>query len=293
MRDSGKFYHHSGAVGALFVPRGIVLDGTAIVLLGIAYAYVIRYCPFIYLNVIALCGFAGGVGWAISDAVRNGKCRNRVIHVLAGMAAILLALYTTWVAWLLIFSGHQYLILDPRHIWRLLPPIAARGVWSIGSSGTPVTGILLYIARAAEAVGLAVVTVFFARLTAPGAFCERCGKWGRRLRDSDRLAFASGTDRKAFVKSLAMGDMEAVLGLKPCAQDCLDWLTVEIDSCPSCKDLLLLSVSRHVMTPNRAGEPQIKSTVVMRNRLIDLPTCTRLVEEWSTATGEATAATAG
>src|SRR5215475_2687035 len=90
------FYVHSGKFGvhgplmALFA--GAVLGYP----LGIAYSYLIKWIPFIYLNFLITLGYGFGFGFVTLYCMKSGKVRNVLVAMLTGLAVGGLAWYFSW-----------------------------------------------------------------------------------------------------------------------------------------------------------------------------------------------------
>lgn len=278
MRRDGRFYRHAGGFDPSQLPLAVLAGATAILVMGVVYGYVIRYSPLIYLNILALLGFGYGVGWTVGNAVRKGKCRNRTLRDFLWLVAVVSALYVSWVTWVFAITGHQHLILDPRSLWHALVFIGKKGVWSIGSSGIPVSGILLYLVWVAEAIILAVMAWTTSMDQDPGPFCEACGQWVAPMARLPRLGFTHATDRNSGLKAMGAGEIDPLFSLGPCADDCKIWLSVLLEACPSREHLIVLTVTQTVQTTNGKGEVANKVTSIMRNRLVDPETCARIIE---------------
>ena len=90
------FYSHSGKFGIhgpmLAIAAGVIVAYP----LGFAYAYLIKWIPFIYLNFLITAGYGFLFGFMTSLLMKFGKVRNGVIALLCGIVVGLLGLYGSW-----------------------------------------------------------------------------------------------------------------------------------------------------------------------------------------------------
>src|SRR3954467_6321705 len=90
------FYSHSGKFGIhgplLAIVTGLVLGYP----LGIAYAYLIKFIPFIYLNFLVTAGYAFAFGLLTAMLMKFGKVRSGPVALLTGLMVGFIAWYANW-----------------------------------------------------------------------------------------------------------------------------------------------------------------------------------------------------
>ena len=176
---TAKFYRHSGKAPVL----GLILMGiagfVAVPILGLIYGYLLRYIPFIYINILIVVGYAYAVSFVISKVAKYGRVRNMLLIGLAGFFFGLLADYIGWVSWIAAMSGDpSYLIafFFPLDVFTIITEIAKEGAWSL--SGTTPTGAFLYFVWFVEAcIVIGGSTYLSIKALAETPYCEDSDIW--------------------------------------------------------------------------------------------------------------------
>jgi len=90
------FYSHSGKFGVHGPVFALAAGGIAAWPLGLAYAYLIKWIPFIYLNFLITAGYGFAFGMLASMLLKAGKVRNGSIALLCGIGVGVFAWYGSW-----------------------------------------------------------------------------------------------------------------------------------------------------------------------------------------------------
>jgi len=248
--DTLETYRHSGK----FNPSGPVLAlGAAVVLavpLGLAYAYLIRWVPFIYLNMLATCAYGGVFGWMTMRLLKAGHVRNAAFAALVGAGAGLLALYGEW-------SGHLHALLEdgpwvfaPDEILRGMQVLYAEGSWGMKHGGN-VTGIplaLVWVAEAGLIVGFATMLPYGFVVGTP--YCEKSRCW---LDEEKKINTLESITDPVQLAALKAGDIMPVVAAKPKAADAAVFTRLWLKRSPQCPVFCTLRVQDITVTVDKKG----------------------------------------
>jgi hypothetical protein len=209
--DLLETYRHSGK----FNPPGLILPVVAAVViglpLGMAYAYVVRWIPFIYLNLLITLGYGFAFGWITSRLLRASHVRNTALAAVCGLVVGIVALYAEW-------NGHLHALLTGAP-WILRPDQIARGMailyregsWSF--HGSTVTGFVLgavWLIEAGIIVGLTTALPWsFVRDT---PFCEQTRSW---LDEEKQINTLEHFTDEAHIAALRSGDLMPLTNARP------------------------------------------------------------------------------
>lgn len=205
-------YRHSGKFG---IQGPVLALAAAIVLgvpLGLAYAYIIRWCPFIYVNVLATAGYGFLFGLMSGLTLRFGKVRNTLIAALTGILVGFIAWYFNW-------SGHVKAVAEGAPwintldtILNIMRVLYDQGSWALHSSGN-ITGIPLVIVWVVEAgiiIGLATLTTVGFVDDVP--FCEKNQCW---LDQEKKISTLRNFTDPAHLAALKVGDLAPLVQAQP------------------------------------------------------------------------------
>ncbi|MEM6794244.1 MAG: hypothetical protein AAF725_09690 [Acidobacteriota bacterium] len=229
-------YEHSGGLGsaALLTPVAGLLAG----LLGaFLYAYASVYSPIVgFVSLLAVFLFSYGVGWAIAQTGRLGHCRNPTFLHGVGAVIGLATLYFSWVAfeWVLIgredplgLEGLLGLMASPATVWGIAQDLSAVGWYSVGSSGSAVSGIPLWLTWIAEAgIIVGVVLLTAGSRVSEDVYCEHTKTWVPRWETPVPLrVLAEPETLERAITSAGIEDLEA---LEAATTEELPRLSVEV-----------------------------------------------------------------
>ncbi|MDR1664747.1 MAG: hypothetical protein LBR83_07500 [Clostridiales bacterium] len=217
-----RYYRPSGGFSPVFFAY-LLACGLLVVPVCYAYAHLVYYMPYIYLNILATVGCGFVMGLLVSGAMHLGKVRNSAIAVIAAVVFTAFAKYVQWVFYIPIaylefdFLYNLSVSLDlfffPPDVIAFIKEINLYGVWSIGESDTNVTGIFLYVIWACEFIIMLVVSVIMARNKSRNPFCDEEGRWFKFNKKSDERLLDVPEDLAAFKDALESGQTEALTGL--------------------------------------------------------------------------------
>lgn len=288
------YYRHSGRTPIVRLLVALVTILPVVALAGAVYAIIDIYLPMLRFAKLVLvlamglmAGFAFGVGALTGKMLMWARVRNlAMVWVVAALAA-LVAWYVAWVTWEWhLFTQYEpqipkarfllALLIRPRGVWLLATEINRVGTFGIGSGDDLIRGPFLWVLWAIEAaVVLGAATWVPVRMVRGRAFCERCQKWGR-IRQGV-LSVGPTADEDRLRARLALKDLSALEELGPADISAPRRLRVDLQNCPSCDTMHLLSVYRVDVTyPKGQRTEKVKNLI---DRLWLAPEQAKEIEE--------------
>lgn len=260
-----SFYAHSGKFGLHGPLLAIILGAIAAYPLGIAYSYLSKWIPFIYLNCLITLGYGFLFGLIAYAILKFGRVRNRPVALLTGLVVGLIAWYGSWNGCAHALVGDKLKLpamLMPDQLWRFAKILNEHGSWGIGfSSSEPVTGILLaifWIAEGAAIVGL--TTAISYKMIANTPFCETHECWLDKEKKIDKLDAFSQPEQIAAFKA---GDIAPLEQARPRVPASGQFARLTLKYSPQCHDFCTLSVANVTVTTDRKGNPKETSLEII------------------------------
>lgn len=273
MAAAAHLYEQSGKVGFLGLVAGV---GTTLVLgpvLGGIYAAAIAYIPFIYVNVLLTLLFGAATGFAITFAMKMGKVRNTWVMVGGAFLGTCFVHYVGWMIWMAVMCFRSdipvpfFEIVFPITFLMMVVELSEVGAWSIGSSGTAVTGVFLWIVWGLEALivfGTSLAVAFFTADSEP--FCEECETWCDPHDDVLRLSGQiDGGQIGARLMSSDLGVLSQATRAHP---QVLEWNQVDLCRCRSCGKTNTLTLSHVHVTFDKKGNKQVHKRALVNRMLL-------------------------
>lgn len=262
-----SFYRHSGK----FNPGSPILVLLAAVVigfpLGIAYSYLIKWIPFIYLNFLLTFGYGFAFGFITLLVLKFGKVRNAMIALLSGTAAGLIGLYFSWNGHVHALAGNVPWLLTPHQIWIAIKILYTEGSWGIGfGSQEPLTGIPLAIVWLGEASIMVGTSAFISyRAIRDTPFCEQHECWLDEQKVMDKLdAFINPAHLAAFQN----GDISPLEESRPRVPASGVFSRLTLKHSKNCHDYCTLSIANVSVTPDKNGKPREKVEPLMTDLLV-------------------------
>jgi hypothetical protein len=293
--DDGRtlYYRHSGRTPLGRLALALLTILPLVALAGAAYAMVVIYLPMLrfvklvlILVALAMAGFAFGVGGVTGRMLMWARVRNLAMVWLVAALAAVVAWYTAWVTW----EWHLFttsepdipkarfllaLLMKPSGVWFLATEINHVGTFGIGGGNDMIKGPFLWILWLVEAgVVLGVATVVPYRMLRSWAFCESCQQW---CRTREGILSVGHGDEERLRARLALKDLSALEELGPADMSAPRRLRVDLQNCPACDQMHLLSVNR-VDVGIKDGKP-VETVRPVIDRLWLDPEQARTVEE--------------
>jgi hypothetical protein len=251
MSDTLATYRHSGKFNAQGLALCVIAAAIVAFPLGLAYAYLIRWVPFIYVNFLATLGYGFAFGWMTTQVLKFTQVRNTALAALCGLLAGVLALYGEW-------SGHLHALFDeapwlfrPDEIMRGMQVLYAEGSWGLRSSGN-VTGIVLAIVWVIEAgmiLGFSILLPWSFVKDTP--FCERSKCWLDEEKKIDTLESFTDAAQLAALKS---GDLLPLIDAKPKADSAATYTRLLLKRSPQCTTFCTVRVQDVTVSIDNEGK---------------------------------------
>ena len=281
-------YRHSGEFGLsalLVLPLGAAVLGWP---LGFAYGYLIKWIPFVYLNIFIVLGYGAALGAASDYLLQKCHVRNVVVAFVLSALVGVAAIYFQW-------NGHMNALFDedplfcpPSEIWSAMQFLYEHGSWSIGRHSTGnVTGVMLAGVWVCEAAGIVATILYFGTDSARTIpYCEKSRVWLDESKKYDTLAFFSDAAQQA---ALAAGDIAPVIEARPREAGATQFARLILKHSPKCEEFFTLKVENVTLTTNKKGEVEEKTHELTKDLI--LPREMReLIERFASLTPESPAA---
>ena len=249
-------YSHSGRLGSapVVVPIGGLI---AALVLGIVYSYVIVYVPIVgYLSIIFVGLLVFGLVFTISKLGYLSQCRNAGFMHLTGFVVGLVALYSSWAAFVYALLAAEvpefdYTLLDimisPGGIWEFAKLINEQGWYSI--FGVTPSGIGLWVIWGLEALLIVGGTALLATMhIQEGVFCEDCGVWSQRTESAAKFHVPEDIEL-----DLQPDDLSSLMALEPADASAEQIVRVDTWQCNECSMTAALQVHLVIVETDNDG----------------------------------------
>lgn len=257
-------YRHSGRFGLHGVPL-ILLGATAVGWpAGFAYAYLIKWIPFIYLNFLLTAGYGCVFGLLAGLILKFAKVRNNGLAALSGLITGAIALYLAW-------NGHVHALFKgvsalnpPEAVWAGIAFLYDKGSWGL-HSGDTVTGIVLaivWVVEGAAIIGLSTIVPFGMISETP--FCETARCW---LDDEKKMSTLDAFTDPAQLAAFAAGDLAPLSQAKPRTPESPLFARLTLKHSPRCEEFCTVSLENVTIVRDRQGNSSEKKQLLL-DRLI-------------------------
>ena len=276
LEREGSYYRESGAVPVLSVVKLLGFGFLAAAILGLIYAYLIHWNPFIYINFLGTVFFAAAVGAIAGTGGKSGKLRNTAVRGVLGIVVALFALYFSWFVWL----GATGVGWNPNPsvMCSKIKTINMIGAWSIRD--LVVKGGFLWFIWGAEALLILWIASFVTCISGKEVFCEKCKQW---VEEKDAFGpFAALDDPKAFKQALERGDFAQIDGLAGVADpgEVQNQTVVSLRCCQGCQDLAVMDVQT-ITVKEKKGKIETDNDDLIERMLIAPERFRTLSEKWA------------
>ncbi len=261
------FYRHSGKFNPLAPLLAVLAALVAGWPLGLLYAYLIKWIPFIYLNVFLTIGYGFVFGLLTLFLLKATKVRNGAVALLSGVAVGLLAWYFSWSGHVHALAGKTPWLLTPGQVWAVAKLLYAEGSWGLGLFGhEPLTGIplaVVWLVEGAVMVGLSALVSYSSVGSTP--YCEQHQCWLDEEKIMDKLdAFTQPAHLEAF----KAGDIAPLEAAQPRVPASGKFARLTLKHSARCDDFCTLSIANIEVSTDKEGKPVEKSTELMTNLLV-------------------------
>lgn len=260
-------YRHSGK----FAPSALIVLPLAAVLLGwplgFAYGYLIKWIPFVYLNILITGCYGLALGLASDWLLRKCHVRNVGMAYLLAFLVGVLANYFQWNGHVNALFEQAPLVCRPRGIWGAMQFLYEHGSWSVGKySKGNVTGLMLAGVWLAEAAGIMVAVVYFGTDSARTMpYCEKNRVWLDESKKYDTLAFF---DDPAQLAALAAGDIVPLIESPRREEGAPSFARLTLRHSPKCDEFFTLMVENVFRSTNKKGEVEENTKALTPNLIL-------------------------
>jgi hypothetical protein len=242
-RHSGKFSPHGLAL-ALIVPIAVGFP------LGYVYACLIKWIPFIYLNVFITAGYGGVVGFLAGWMLKLGKVRNNALAALCGLLAGISGLYLGW-------NGHIHTCFEdaplfclPAEILKGMKHLYEHGSWTL--KGETITGVVLGIVWGVEALMIIGLSALMSYVMISGTpFCERTGCW---LDQEKKISTMEPFTQPAQLEAFKAGDLNPLFQARAKREGASTFGRLTIKHSPKCEEFCTVTVANVTVNMNKKGK---------------------------------------
>jgi hypothetical protein len=247
------FYKHSGKFGVHGPLLAVIAAVPCAYLLGLVYAYLITWIPFVYLNFLLTAGYSFAFGLLAAVLMKFGKVRNGPVALLTGLLVGVIAWYGNWNGYIHArFDGAPTFLL-PSQLLAIMKVLLEKGSWGIGRvSPEPVTGSALACVWAIEGLIMIGVSSFMScGSIAQTPFCETHHCWLDEEKKMDKLdAFTNPAHLAAFES----GDIAPLEEAAPRVPASGRFARLTLKHSPRCDDFCAFSVANVTLTIDKDGK---------------------------------------
>ena len=257
-RHSGKFGIHGPVLAIL---AAIVLGWP----LGIAYAYLIKWIPIVYVNFLVTCGYGAVFGGLTAWLLKVAKVRNNPVAFLTSVAVGIIVFYFAWSGYIFMLTDAEMKVASPGNIINTMKILYPLGTWSL-RGGEPVSGIMLGIAWAAEACGIILLAIIVGiGLVTKTPYCEESRCWLDKTKHIDTLGpFADPNQRAAF----AAGDLSPLTAARPKVPGTENFTRLTLKYSPKCNILYTVRIQDATITTDKHGNPKTNVTPITKDLVL-------------------------
>lgn len=258
-----EYYRHSGKFGVhgpLLAVLGACLLGYPS---GIAYAYLIDWIPFVYLNFFITLFYGMAFGLLSALLLRLARVRNIFVATLTGLVAGACASYFSWNGYVHILMTDPPMLADLGGLSRLMTLLYNVGSWGIGSSGKPVTGLflgLVWVVEAIMIIGACTMLAYGGVALVP--YCESCRNW---LSEEEKIDTLDHFDSPQHIEQFKAGSIAPLDQARPRDPSASRFARLTVRHSPQCADFCTLSVDNVSVSIDKEGKSQEKSEAVVSN----------------------------
>jgi len=257
-------YRHSGK----FQPAGPSLAILTAVIAGFpagyAYAYFMRWIPFIYLNILAAVFYGAAFGAAGGWFMKRYMVRNNPVALATGFAMGVIALYLAWNGHMNAIFKDSPLFCPPGEMIERMKVLYEKGTWSMHSGDAPVTGPMLglvWLVEAGMIIGF-TTSICYGKI-AHMPFCEDSQCWLDQVKEINTLREFNDP---ADVATFKAGDLGPLTKAQPKEERASTWARILLKHSPNSKVFHTLRIQNVTLKYDRKG----KATLKCRNLTQDL-----------------------
>jgi hypothetical protein len=258
-------YKYSGKISPEGTVLGLITGCLAAAVLSVPYAYTTIFIPLVYFNVLATLGLGVAAGFCASWGARKCNMQNVFMYMAVGLVTGLCAVYFSWVYWVFVMSGHEWLVFSPLGLISVAQEVMVEGTWGMTSGGN-ITGLALAAIWVVEAVMIVGATIYMARKGLTSFICcPDCTVW---FKDPTRtLSYEMPESISDLTDALKQLNFKALHDLTPVQPGETGALLLEIYFCPACSKFGSFDLQRLEHTVKN-GKVETKKTMLIERQLL-------------------------
>ncbi len=292
METDDLFYKASGKFNPLVVVAMPVIAATVFVL-AYAYAYILVYNPFVYVNFLVFFGFCYVLGFITNYFIKLFKVRSVKTSLYLALFTGLVTLYLAWGIFLSVLLSKEgervgvvELLSHPDHLWKSVILLANTGWYSI--AGISISGVIAWITWSIEAAGFAGVPFLFALGFATSTvFCENCNIWAEE--DEGVLHFNLPSLEKLkeeeialvyekFMEEFRVQNLRFLDKAIQAKEDDAQYFRIDAEWCKKCEETLTLSLRIIYREINDDGELEEDEDTIYEDLIVSPSTFQKVME---------------
>jgi len=269
----GLYYKHSGRYSVTGALYAVVVGSLIACVCAAVYAYIILYCPLVYINALIAAGFGVVIGYMCAGMLKQKKVRSDAVAVAITLIVTSVAYYFSWAVWVfalarradtnLPFAGLVGLTIFPNLLWGAIRAINVEGAWTL--RGSAVSGIALWIVWVAELAfiyGLSLSTAYGRMEEEP--FCETCEAWGTK---KEKVVEAVTADINEFKQRMEAKDFHHLESAGPPNGESMEWQRIDVFSCSKCGSFHTMD-STHVKIKVESGKRKENTKMTLHHLVL-------------------------
>jgi hypothetical protein len=269
-----QFYRHSGKFSPHGLALALIVPIAAGFPLGYVYACLIKWIPFIYLNVFITAGYGGVVGFLAGWMLRFGKVRNNTLAALCGLLAGISGLYLGW-------NGHIHAYFEddpafclPTEILKAMKHLYEHGSWSV--KGETATGVILAIVWGVEALMIIGLSTLMSYVMISGTpFCERTGCW---LDKEKKISTLEPFTQPAQLEAFKAGDFSSLFQARAKRAGASVFGRLTIKHSPKCEEFCTVTVANVTVNMDKKGKTTETTRELARDVIVSKSMFDQLVK---------------
>jgi hypothetical protein len=257
-------YRHSGKFGLHGLALAVIVPIAAGFPLGFVYATLIKWIPFIYLNVFITAGYGFLFGFLAGWAMKFGKVRNNPLAALCGAVSGIIGLYFGW-------NGHIHAYFEsapafcmPGEVLNGMKYLYEHGSWTL--KGETITGVVLGIVWVVEAliiVGISILTPYAMISGTP--FCERNECW---LDEEKKISTMEAFVQTAQLEAIKAGDLSPLFQARAKREGASTFGRLTIKHSSKCEEFCTVTVANVTVTIDKKGKITEKTQKLATNIIV-------------------------
>jgi hypothetical protein len=262
--ETYQFYRHSGKFSPHGLALALIVPIAAGFPLGYVYAYLIKWIPFIYLNVFIVAGYGGVVGFLAGWMLKIGKVRNNTLATLCGLLAGIVGLYMGW-------NGHVHAYFEgapifclPAEILKGMKYLYEHGSWTL--KGEMVTGIVLAIVWGIEALMIISLSTLVSYVMISGSpFCERTESW---LDQEKKISTMEPFTQPAQLEAFKAGELNPLFQARAKREGASTFGRLTIKHSPKCEEFFTVTIANVTVNVDKKGKVTEKAQQLATNIIV-------------------------